>query len=67
MGKYEYPIFNEEIERMNSVQIAEWIKECRNAVRKTDNKEEYLRKVKKFTDEWHIHYEENKNTFYYCK
>lgn len=64
MGKYEYPIFNEDIERMNSVQIAEWIKECRNAVKKTDNKEEYLRKVKKFTDEWYIHYEENKNTFY---
>lgn len=64
MEKYEYPIFNEDIERMNSVQIAEWIKECRNAVRKTDNKEEYLRKVKKFTDEWYIHYEENKNTFY---
>lgn len=64
MGEYTYSVFYENLETMNSKDIANWLKKCRNAVEKTDNKEEYLRKVKKFTDEWHIHYEENKNTFY---
>ena len=64
MGEYTYSVFYENLETMNSKDIANWLKKCRTAVEKTDNKEKYLREVKKFTDEWYIHYEENKNTFY---
>lgn len=64
MEKYKYPIFDIEPEKMNSVQIAEWIKACRTEIKRIDNKAEYLQAIKNFTDEWYRHYEENKEIFY---
>ena len=57
MEKYKYPIFDIEPEKMNSVQIAEWIKACRTEIKRIDNKAEYLQAIKNFTDEWYRHYE----------